>query len=348
MASESGNTSDHLGFLRRSAATARRFGFFALLRQAEARAPQLERIGESRLPRNDVVDLAHTPSMDFPGSTIDSITFTPAGRARVRSLFLGLTGPMGALPLHLTEFACYEERYATQKPFGRFLDMLTNRMLQFFYRAWANSQPAVHADRPADDRFAGYLAAVAGVKQDARKNYPFAARLHHAGLIASRRSPAVLVDCLSHMLSTPVTIREFLPRWREIAPEDRTHIGTSGRFNQIGGDAVLGKRIRRIDDAFRVELRCANWEQYARFMPNAAAFAVARDTLDTLAPPHLEWQLELRIAEDRIRATRLDGAAPLGWGAWLAPRKRAGIRTDACLGRRTKSKKLTQYQGVVA
>lgn len=348
MASEGGNASDHLAFLRRSAATVRRFGFFALLRQAEARAPYLDRIGESKLPRNDVVDLAHTPSLEFPGATLDAIEFTPTGRARVRSRFLGLTGPMGPLPLHLTEFACYEERYATKKPFGRFLDLLTNRMLQFFYRAWASSQPAVQADRPGSDRFAGYIAAIAGIKQEAaRDGYPFGAQLHLAGLMASRRSPAVLVDCLSRMLNMPVTMREFLPRWRDIEPGDTTRIGTSGSFNRLGEGAMLGSRVRRIDDAFRVGLRCPDWTHYTRMQPTSPAFRVVRDTLDTMAPPHLEWQLELAIAEDRIEGARLDGTAPIGWSAWLAPRKCAGERTDTRLGRRaglgTSSK-----QGVVS
>ncbi len=347
MASEGGNASDHLAFLRRSAATVRRFGFFALLRQAEARAPQLDRIGESRLPRNDVVDLAHSATMEFSGATLDSIEFTPTGRARVYSRFLGLTGPMGALPLHLTEFACYEERYAAQKPFNRFLDVLTNRMLQFFYRAWASSQPAVQADRPDGDRFAGYVAAIAGIKKDqARADYPFPAQLHLAGLMASRRSPAVLVDCLSRMLETAVTIREFLPRWRDIEPSDVTRIGATGAFNRLGQDATLGTRVRRIDDAFRVGLCCRDWQHYKQFMPSNPAFAVVRDTLDTMAPPHLEWQLELAIAEDRIEGARLDGSAPLGWSAWLAPRSCDAWRTDSRLSRRAGAGKQSQRHEV--
>ena len=53
-----------------------------------------------------------------------------------------------------------ERRYGHKRPFGRFLDMLAGRMLQFFYRAWADSQPVSHADRPGDDRFGRYLAAL--------------------------------------------------------------------------------------------------------------------------------------------------------------------------------------------
>lgn len=333
MAAEGGHAPDHLTFFRRWAGEARRFSFFALLRQAEAHARGLPPIGRSRLPQHNVADLAHSTTLDFPGSTVESIEFTQTGRARVRTLFLGLTGPMGALPLHLTEFAHYEQRYAPKRPFGRFLDLLTDRMLQFFYRSWADTQPAVHADRQDEDRFAGYVASVAGINRDERQDFPHPARLHFAGLFASRRNPAVLSDCLTSLLHVAVSIREFVPRWREIVRSDRTRIGRGGAFNRLGGQAVLGKAVRTIDDTFRVQVRCTDWVEYLRFLPTGRSFAVARDVLGALAPPHLEWRLELGIAESAIQGATLDGRVPLGWAAWIAPKGSQSIRADARLGR---------------
>ncbi|HEY0302204.1 MAG TPA: type VI secretion system baseplate subunit TssG, partial [Rhizomicrobium sp.] len=334
MAAEDGIAPDHLSFLRRAAADAPRYGIFALLRQAEARAPGLPQIGRARLPERNIVDLAHNPTLDFPGPTVDSIAFGAQGRAKVTSLFLGLTGPMGALPLHLSEFANNERRNGHKQPFGRFLDLLTDRMLQFFYRAWADTQPAAHSDRPADDRFAAYIAAICGIKQDGREGFPYFARIYHAGLFASRRGAAVIVDALTDLLRTRVSIREFVPRWRDIAPADRTRIGMSGAFNRLGGDAVLGRRVRTIDDSFRIAIHCADRADYGRYLPVGGRFAVVRDVLDTLAPPHLEWQLQLEIAERKIAGARLDGTTPLGWAAWVAPRGGEGMRADARLGRR--------------
>ncbi|MEZ5749068.1 MAG: type VI secretion system baseplate subunit TssG [Caenibius sp.] len=48
----------------------------------------------------------------------------------------------------MTEFAIFERRYADAFPFGDWLDLMAGRMLQLFYRAWAESQPAALADRP--------------------------------------------------------------------------------------------------------------------------------------------------------------------------------------------------------
>src|SRR4051812_36009091 len=137
MAAKARSASEHLEFLRQAAKDARRHGVFSLLRAAEARAPALPRIGEARLPAQNIVDLSQAPTMEFPGPTLEAVIVSK-GRARVEGYWFGLTGPMGPLPLHMTEFAHYERRYSKKRPFGRFLDVLAGRMLQFFYRAWAS------------------------------------------------------------------------------------------------------------------------------------------------------------------------------------------------------------------
>ena len=74
------------------AADVTRFEAFALYRLAEARAADRPRIGRSRLPAQNVVDMAQAPTLAFPPSTLASIE-TRHGRPRVRGYYLGLTGP---------------------------------------------------------------------------------------------------------------------------------------------------------------------------------------------------------------------------------------------------------------
>lgn len=334
MASARRPSSDHLSFLRGSAERARRFSIFALLRQAEARAPGLPRIGHSRMPQDNVVDLAHSTTLGFPGATVEAIEFGAAGRARVRTCFLGLTGPMGAMPLHLSELAHYESRYSQSRPVGRFLDLLTDRMLQFFYRAWADTQPAADLDRPGEDRFSAYIAALAGIREDRRTKFPVASRLGLANLFVLRRSPAALIDALSNLLGMPVSIEEFIARRRSVSHQDRTRIGANENCNALGRGAMLGGRVAVIDDTYRIRLRASVMAEYRRHLPNVERFFAIQDMLDTLAPAHLEWQLQLEIDETAIEPARLDGAAALGWSAWVAPRGLARTRGDARLGRK--------------
>jgi type VI secretion system protein ImpH len=322
----------HLSYLKEAAKTVREWGVFALLRGVEARAGDRPRIGLSRTPEQDLLDLRQTPEMAFPAYTLDTIN-AEGSRPFVSGYWLGLTGPMGPLPLHLTEIAAHEQRYAKSRPFGRFMDLLAGRMLQYFYRAWADSQPAAQADIPQDDRFAGYLARLSGANEGVgpAAHFPAQARLHYAGHFASRRSASSLQDTLTHLLGQPVRIREFQPRWRKVEPGDETRLGD--RFATLGGDAVLGGSIWGVSDAFRVVIGCANLRAYEQHLPTGPRFQIAAEALDALTPGHLEWDIELEIDERQVRGACLDGRARLGWTGWLAPKNEARLRADAHIGR---------------
>jgi type VI secretion system protein ImpH len=331
MAAENGRTSQHLEFLRRAAGNAKRYGLFGLLRAAEARAPDLPRIGDSRLPSQNLVDLSQIPALGFPGSTLESITVKGA-RAKVEGYWFGLTGPMGPLPLHISEFAHFERRYAKSRPFGHFLDVLAGRMLQFFYRAWAESNPAANADRPADDRFSGYLSALTGAAEGVRPGaaFPARARLYYAGLYASRRSAAGIEDAVSDLLNAPVRLIEYRPVWRDIERADQTRLG--GAFSQLGGDAVCGRRTSTVSDAFRIAVSVETFRDYENLLPGGPRFAVVAEALDSFAPSHLEWDLEIEASETAMRPTALDGRARLGWTSWMNPLAGSGPCAETRLG----------------
>jgi type VI secretion system protein ImpH len=291
----------------------------------------LPRIGESRLPAQNIVDLAQIPALHFPGPTLETITVAK-GRARVEGYWLGLTGPMGPLPLHLTEFAHYERRYSKKRPFGRFLDVLAGRMLQFFYRAWASSNPAASADRPADDRFAEYLSALTGAAEGvpADAAFPAKARLYYAGLYASRRSAAAIQDAVADLMGAPVRLTEFRPLWRDIEPADQTRLGRG--YNQLGVNAVSGRRTYTIEDAFRIAVTVDSFRDFEDMMPGARRFAIMAEAVDSFAPSHLEWDLEIECTRRAMRPTRLDGRGRLGWTSFMNPPANSANRAEARLG----------------
>src|SRR5215210_4250820 len=233
MAAEDRTPPQHLTFLAEAQESVPSSGLFPLLRGAEARAAALPRIGESKRPDQNVVDLTQVATMMFPARTLESISIE-AVRAKVKGYWLGLTGPMGPLPMHLTEYAAYERRYGKTQPFGDFLDLLAGRMLQLYYRSWADTQPASHADRETDDLFAFYLAALSGAAEGVSRAavFPARARLHYAGVFAGRRSAAALEDAMTHLLGVEARIQEFQPRWRRIEVADQSRLGQ--RFATLG------------------------------------------------------------------------------------------------------------------
>lgn len=322
--------SEHLTFLQHAGNEARLWGLFPLVRGAEARAKGLPRVGRSRLPAQNIVDLAQEPSLGFSESTLTGVEVVK-GRARVAGFWLGLIGPMGPLPTHLTEYAHYEKRYAKSRPFGRFLDLLSGRMLQLFYRAWAESQPTALADRPDDDRFADYVAALtgatAGVPQ--RATFPANARLHYASLFASRRSAVAIEDGLTSLLRQPVRLLEYQPRWRDIERDDQTSLGK--QFATLGSDAMVGARSKSAADAFRIVVKAASARDYESFLPGGPRFKIAAEALDAFAPSHLEWDIALEIDAAKAPKAKLDGRSRLGWTSWMGRAPATKIRCDAHL-----------------
>lgn len=325
------------------AADLQRSGLFAVLRRVEAQALDRPRIGAARRPEQAILDLAQDPSLGFAAQTLAKLEFHH-GRPRLYGEWLGLLGPMGPMPTHMTEFAVYERRYAEKQPFLDWLNTISGRMLQLFYRAWAESQPAAQADRPDDDRFAMWLGALSGAGEGARPDSTFhaAARLHYAAVFAGPRSAVAIEDALGHLLRQPVQVVEFMPRWREMEREDRTRLGLS--FATLGEDAVLGSRIYSASEAFRVIVRAQNHADYLSLMPGGKRFAVAQEAIEAFKPAHLEWDLCVEIADTEAPSARLDGRTRLGWSSWVKPRPSASA--TAAPRRRRKLGSATGTEGL--
>ncbi len=291
-------------------------GLFAALRYAEARATQAPRLGRAKRPEQSIVDLAQEPSMGFADRTLSALA-TRYGRPQLRGYWLGLTGPMGPLPSHFTEFAYLERRYAKKRPFGDWLDLISGRMLQLFYRAWAESQPSAQADRPDDDQFARWLAALSGSMDGAHNESAFFARArsHYAAVFSGSRSAIAIEDALSHLLMQKVRVVEYVPKWRAFEPEDRSALGRS--FATLGSDAVLGRRVYSAADAFRIIVRAEDAQAYLSLLPGSERFAIAFEAIEAFKPTHLEWDLTIEIADSEAAPTRLDGRAKLGWSSWV-------------------------------
>jgi len=332
----------------------RRAGLFAIVRRAEALAVSRPRLGKAKRPEANILELAQNPSLGFAETTFETLEMR-YGRPQLRGYWLGLTGPMGALPIHLTEFAYYERSYAEKRPFGDWLDMISGRMLQLFYRAWAEAQPVAHADRPNDDRFSQWLGALSGAMEGAHEDSAFSrrARVHYAALFAGPRSAVAIRDGLKHLLMQDVKVIEYMPKWCVLEPEDRTCLGRS--FATLGSDAVLGRRVYSAADAFRVVVRAESLDAYRSLLPGGARFAVAAEAIDAFKPGHLEWDLCVEIDDADAPPIRLDGFGRLGWSSWVKrktppkPRKKGKvattevthIRADAHLRRTSQRKRKT-------
>lgn len=324
-----------------------RWDFFAAVAAVEAADPARPRVGEALEPAQEAIDLEHFADFSFPRTTLAG--WAPDGRRpALKSQHLGLTGPMGPLPSHLTEIALFERARRGPRPFNDFLDLLASRPLQHFYRAWANANPAANAARPGDDQFAGWLGAVAGTTELAflvpGLRSPMAdadrfddwRRLPYGGHLAALRSPDAIGSMLSDLLGRPVAVREAIGRWREVPGDQRSRLGRADAT--LGQGCTLGGRFWSVEYDVAFSIRARSMADLYDLLPGGRSHRLLAEAARGSLPHHINWRAHVTIAEHLITPARLGGKTTptrLGWTSWIAPRGHVRPRRELTIHERS-------------
>ena len=324
--------------LRRLAGEPHQFGFFAAVRLLENAHPELPRVGTSLRLRDDPIRFAQSPSLSFAPATI--ARFAPADGDKPPTLyqrFFGLFGANGPLPLHLTEHA--RERARRQPSDGalvRFADMFHHRLLSLLYRAWAEAQPAVGLDRPADDPFSRWLGSLAGYGQatlSGRDSVPDGARLAAVGILGrSVHGAEGLERVLNDFFRVPVRVHQWQPHWMRLPEEAHSRIGLRNAPVGLGQNAVIGARVWDCQTRFRIEIGPLTLAQYQRFLPGGESMRRLRDWVLNYVGYELSCEMRLVLKKEEVPAVRLGAAGALGWTSWLGKRQVDEPARDLALG----------------
>lgn len=308
-------------FFRALAAEPYRYDFFQALRRIEALFPDKPRLGQALRPIDEPVRLAQEPSLSFAPATLSS--FSPPDDelsvARMEVRFFGLLGPNGPLPLHLTEYARERVMHANDTTFARFLDVLHHRFLSLFYRAWAQAQPTVSLDRPAQDRFSSYVGALFGLGSPAvreRDAVSDLAKLFYSGLLVRHvRNADGLAALLSDFFQVPVRIEQFVGHWMSLPVNEHTRIGAANAV--LGGGATLGPRVWDLQHKFRIWLGPLRLEQYETFLPGGSAIGKIIAWVRQYLSFEFDWDMRLVLQTREVPKTRLGAYGRLGWTTWV-------------------------------
>lgn len=296
--------------------------FFAVLRQIEAFSPAQPRLGQALRPSAEPIRLGQDPELDFAPAAL--MSFTADGtRPRLGARFFGLFGPMGPLPLHITEYARDRLRNHADPTLARFADVFHHRALLLFYRAWAQSQPAVQADRPADDQFAKWVGALFGQASAALRNadaVPDAAKRHLAGHLArSTRNPESIAKTLRHYFGVPIRVEPYVGHWMPLRADDRTRLGRPGarRSAPLGVSAVAGAKVWDRQYKLRLHIGPLTLDQYQRFLPGQPSLVELRDWMRQLLGFEMLWDVRLVLQGAEVPALKTGGTTQLGRSTWL-------------------------------
>ncbi len=301
------------------------FGLFTALRRLECAHSEGPRVGCAVRAGNEPVRLAQEPSLAFAPSTLAS--YQPATGQRSRRLtvfFLGLFGPNGPLPLHLTEYARDRVRNRDDPTFARFADLFHHRILSLFYRAWASAQPAVEFDRPQSSRFNLYLGALCGVGQPALRNrdhLPDLARFHYAGLLgAQTRHAAGLEALLRGFFGMPVRLQQFVGQWIELPESSRCRLGASPETGTLGQTAVAGSRVWDCQQKFRIVFGPLDLADYRRLLPGSESLQRLVALVRGYTGDELDWDVNVILKKDAVPPLQLGQSGQLGLTSWVASR----------------------------
>jgi type VI secretion system protein ImpH len=245
----------------------------------------------------------------------------------------GLFGPNGPLPLHITEYARERMRHAGDPTLSRFLDIFHHRFVTLFYRAWAQAQPHVNHDRPAEDRFASYVGAFVGLSPAAlreRDSLPDLAKFFHAGaLIRHTRNAEGLRAILQHFCRVPVQVEEFVGHWLTLETRERTCLGREGAT--LGSAAVAGSQVWDSQSKFRLHVGPLSLGEYEAFLPGGTVIQKMVDWVRLYLCYEFDWDVRLILRKDDVPPLSLGQSGRLGWTSWLGRRQAATDAGDLCI-----------------
>jgi type VI secretion system protein ImpH len=310
------------------AARPRMHDFFAVLRRVESLRADLPRIGRAARPSLEVLRLGSEAEMDFAPASLAVFEPDAPGAPRLGVRFFGLLGPQGPMPTALTEYVRDRLRSRGDATLARFLDMFHHRLLSLFYRAWAQSQPATHLDRPQDDRFSAWLGSSIGSANAAHGagHLPEHARLFQAGLLGARsRHPEGLAKLLSGHFGVPIRIEQHVAQWLVPEAADRSRLGFAGSRPErnrlqpprLGASANAGNKVRDRQFKFRVVVGPMAFEDYEAFLPGTPRWLALADWVRSYAGLHLRHDVQLVLAGAQVARPCLGHRVRLGVSTWI-------------------------------
>jgi type VI secretion system protein ImpH len=295
-----------------------RYGFIALMRRINAN-PIIDPVGTAALATTETFRLGQKPSLIFAPREIAEATLKD-GRLRIRLFSLGMLGPNGPLPIHVTEIAREREESRRDPTLSNFLDIFHHRSLSLMFRAWKWSQSAASLDRADDDHFSFYVASLVGDGRRRERPFPLAshARLSAAPhLVRQSRNPAGLRSTLEHYFGVPVEIREFELHWMAIEPGRESRLGGDRMSSCVAMGATLGQMVPDRRHRFRIVLGPLEIDQYHRFTPQGGDLLKLIEFVRVFTGREYSWELELRLKPQSATPVVMGGPQQLGWSSWL-------------------------------
>lgn len=309
-----------------------RFGFFQAVRLLIKTEKERRPVGRNHAPSSEIVRFRTRASLDFPPSQIYDLRrgvnndaenpdeLPPAPQMTVA--FMGLTGPLGVLPLHYTELIMERARYK-DTAMWEFFDLFNHRLLSFFYRAWEKHHVTVGFENNETESFTDYLYGLIGVGTRGlrgRAGLPDTGLLYYSGLIAQKpHSASAIAAIIGDYFELTARVQQFSGQWFVLEEENLSRLGRTNV--ELGVNTVIGERVWDDQSKFRLVLGPLTFARFTALLPSGSGHQPLTALARYLAGAEFDFDLQLTLAASEVPGcvltTRAKRKPALGWSTWL-------------------------------
>lgn len=307
--------------------TPQEFRFFQAVRLLQRASGKQSAVGRFSNPADEAVRFAAHQSLGFPASQIQDLEFPEGAPPKMSVNFMGLTGPVGELPVFYTAYVVQRLRNRDQT-LADFLDLFNHRMVSLFYRCWEKYRFAVPYERGEIAGLTHNLLDVAGlgtVGLRDRQPVDDRAYIFYAGLLSQKpRSAQGLKQMIEDYFEVEVELIQFVGSWRPLEPDMLCRLVDNdidgSESTMLGGGAVAGDEVWDPQSAARLRLGPMGLERYLEFLPDGSAFPKLQAMCRFYAGQDIDFDVQLVLRREDAPACELGAGGPtaprLGWLSW--------------------------------
>jgi type VI secretion system protein ImpH len=302
-----------------------RFDFFQAVRLLRAMYAGRKPVGGYEDPAEEVVRFHAHNTLSFPASEVYEVAapsdVQSGGPAHMWVTFMGMTGPMGALPTHYTATLSDSATRGESAPLAAFLDIFTHRFVSLFYRAWEKYRFPIAYERGDTDTFSDHLFCIiglgtAGLQQ--RLSFNDQILLYYSGLLSQRpRSASALAGLLQDYFAVPVHVEQFTGESFLMNPDTLTSLGSQN--HQLGVTTVLWQEVFDPQARFRVSIGPLPFAGFRDFLPSEPGYQRLVELTRFFVGDEMNFEVEPLVELDDVPACSLgaNSAIRLGWSMWM-------------------------------
>ena len=304
------------------------YRFFQAVRLLQLISPQRAPIGRFAEPAHEAVRFTSHQTLSHPPSEIHSFEEKQDSPHQLSVNFMGLTGPVGELPVAYTSHVIARLQ-AGDSTIASFFDIFNHRMVSLFYRAWERYRFTIPYERGEMGGLTQYMLDFLGLGtpglQD-RQEVGDQSLIYYSGLLTQRpRSAQSLRQILQDYFEVPVEIIQFIGAWRKLDRNTICILDDNEEFapasSRLGLGAVAGDEVWDPQSIVRIRLGPLTLNRYLEFLPNGSAYPALRAIARFFAGQELDFEVQLVLKREEAVGVQLGvdtGMEPqLGWLSWI-------------------------------